>query len=229
MAAGKKVSYTETVVRNLKTSEKFYGFLPPHGKRLQAFGDSLKRDYYTFKGDIETFIGRRKRYIDAYNRAVDATAPYIRVTENKRVVYYAAVSNSQAFTAGDLCYWDSGSSVAKPASQFTWDTNLATTQTAFKAVCLGVALESKTANDGKVFLKIDISGQSFFDFQLTAGSSYQIGQTFAPAKASGNALLSNKLVAAASSASCARLVTDVGSSDTSLLVTVNSADRKSVV
>src|SRR5688572_224089 len=95
---GKKISYIETVVRNLQSSERFYGFLPPHGKRLAAVGDSGRGDYFTFKGDIETFIARRKRYLDAFDSAVNRTSPLISVRVNKRVVYYAVVPNATAFT-----------------------------------------------------------------------------------------------------------------------------------
>jgi hypothetical protein len=221
MAAGTKVSYTETVVRNMSAAEKYFGFLPPHGKRLKALGDSGGHDYFTFKGDLESRIGTRKRLIDAFQRANDNGLIQTRV--NKRIVYKGVVADGTAFTVGDLCYWDDSAKLIKPASSFSWDTDLLTTQTAYALVHLGVALESKGASDGTVVMHVDISPQSFFDFTIVAGTAYKIGQTFGPAKDTGNAIVSNVLVAAVAAASVAHLISDMTTASTQVLVSTSSA------
>jgi hypothetical protein len=221
-----RTRYVETVVRNMTSNELFFGFLGPHGKRLKGYQDSSARDFYTMPGNLEQYLQsspghRKKRMYDHYLNAL--VNNIIRVTVNSRDVYYAAVANATAFAIGDLCYWDDSAKLAKPASSFTWDTNIATTQAEFADVFLGVCLDAKTASDGKVLLRFDKSPLSAFDFTIAAGTAYKIGQGFGPAKASGNALLANKVAAAVNTSSCLRLVANMTNTDTQVLLAPASA------
>lgn len=222
----KRTRYTETVVRNMTASSMFFGFLGSHGKRLQAYGDASLRDYHELHGNIENDLRgiaghRNRRRLDHYLNALANNI--LRVTINQRAVYYAAVANATAFTKGDICWWDNSAKLAKPASAFTWTTDLLTTQTAFALVFLGVCLDNKTASDGKVVLRFDTSPLSAFDQTVATGTAYAIGQAFGPAKAAGNALLNNKVAAAVNVASCFQLVSDMSTTDAQVLVAPASA------
>lgn len=55
------------------------------------------------------------------------------------------VDSATVIEAGDLVWLDSDD--VKPASDFTWDTNLATTQAAFAAAFVGVAHTPSAAGE----------------------------------------------------------------------------------
>jgi hypothetical protein len=216
-----KLIYTETVIRNLTSAEKFFGFLPKHGKRLKAFGDANKKDYFTFEGTLATMLQDRKRYIDAYKRAA-GTKDLISVRENRRHVVYADVLNATVIAVGDLCYWDTGSSSVKPASSFTWGGSLAATQASFNDVFLGVALEAHANGGGAVKIAVDISPDSLHDFAATS-ATHQIGDLVGPAKDVGNNLLANKVEAAVAANAIGRVRRRDSGATATALIAVHSA------
>ena len=100
---------------------------------------------------------------------------------------------------GDLLWLD-GDEV-KPASDFTWDTDLATSQAAFAAVFLGIAHQPSAAGES-IPVSIDVSSQSVYEFD-TDNAAYTFGQSLGPGENSST--LSNKqLTSATASSSIAR-------------------------
>jgi ribosomal protein L11 len=101
----------------------------------------------------------------------------------------AAVNSATVIDKGDLVWQDTDD--VKPASAFTWDTDLGTTQAGFGAKFMGVAYESSAAGQ-VVPVSIDISTDSVYEFEV-ANATYEIGDALSCDKASGNALLSQVL------------------------------------
>lgn len=83
-----------------------------------------------------------------------------------------------------------------PASDQVWDTNLATTQTAFKLQFLGVAMaRSQTGETAP--LTVNTAAVHEFD---CASATFKNGDLVGPAKQSGNLLEDKKVVAVATTA-----------------------------
>lgn len=95
---------------------------------------------------------------------------------------------------GDMCWFDSTNNCVKPASDYTWDTDLATTQGTFKDVFCGVARTAKRSTDPAGSAQVDTAGVFRFD---CASAAFDLGVFIGPAKASGNALENQKVVAVA--------------------------------
>src|SRR5690606_12988884 len=114
----------------------------------------------------------------------------------------ASVEAASLIEPGDLVYLDVGS--ARPASEFTWDTNLATTQAAFADMFLGIAHEGSADGDTNP-ISIDISPHSDYEFDLDAGT-YALGDLLGPDEA-GTSLMTQQLEAVAAAArAIARIV-----------------------
>ncbi len=94
--------------------------------------------------------------------------------------------------AGDLVYWD-GTSV-KPAGDFAWTTNLATTQASFAASFAGVAHEVSAAGETEP-ISVDVSALSVYEFDAVTGT-HRFGAAVAPAESSAH-LASQQLAAVA--------------------------------
>lgn len=111
----------------------------------------------------------------------------------------APIASATATEIGDLLGGTASTGVAYKASAETWDTNLATTQTAFVTKFLGVAAQKKPANDDPIGntgtnagkIRVD---QGVWRFLNPAAGTYIAGLTMVgPAKQSGNALEDQKL------------------------------------
>jgi hypothetical protein len=108
-------------------------------------------------------------------------------------VLSAATLTGDLITRGDFLWIDSGNANApRPASAYTWDTNLLTTQTSFKLVFAGIALSDKPVGS-VVPIRIGTAGE--YDFDQASGTG-ALGDLMGPAKQSGN-LLENQKVAVA--------------------------------
>lgn len=95
-------------------------------------------------------------------------------------------------TKGDMVYQETSTGATRPASAFTWDTDLLTTQTAFKLVFAGVALNDKPVGS-VVGIRVGTDGD--FEFDQASGTK-AFGALVGPAKASGNALENQKVATA---------------------------------
>lgn len=132
----------------------------------------------------------------------------------------APVLTAQAVAVGDICGLSSGNVIR--AQDETWVTDLATTQTNFANKFLGVSGQQKDANLARVFgnstdnlIRIDTSG--IFEFDC-ASANFNIGDLVGPAKQTGNALESQKVVAVGSEALAIARVAEAGTSITRVKV-----------
>ena len=91
-----------------------------------------------------------------------------------------AVLSATVIEVGDMVYGviDSDSAEVKPASDFTWDTNLATTQGSFAAQFVGIAMESSASGQTDP-ISIDTSSNSVYEMTVPSGTYYQ-GDMFGP-------------------------------------------------
>lgn len=129
------------------------------------------------------------------------------------------VESNSIIEPGDLVYLDE--TVARPASELAWNTNLATTQGDFAAVFLGIAHER--SEDGESTpISVDVSSTSVYEFVVTT-STFDNGNMLGP-EGSGSQLLSQQLASVASAAQAiARAAEYAESMVTRLRVTFASA------
>lgn len=127
------------------------------------------------------------------------------------------VDANTVIEAGDLLWLDGDD--AKPARQFAWDTNLATTQAAFAEKFLGVAHQQSRTGDVEP-VSVDVSPHSVYEFDVSEGA-YEVGQALGPA---GSAeLLQNQQLAAAVAASAIARAAEYALSTRTLRITFASA------
>lgn len=136
----------------------------------------------------------------------------------------ATVATAKAVAVGDICGMSSGTLVK--ASDETWDTNLATTQTNFVTKFLGVSGQQKDANVARVFgnatdnvIRVDAGGVFAFD---CASATFEVGDLVGCAKQSGNALEDQKVVSVASEALAIGRVVERGTSITRVKIQILS-------
>lgn len=134
------------------------------------------------------------------------------------------IATAQAVTTGDLVGLTSNT-LAR-ASDTTWDTNLATTQVAFRATFLGVAGQTKDnataqirGNSTANRCRVDTDGTYLFK---TASASYNIGDLVGPAKDTGNALLNDTVASVAALDKAIGIVVEKTTSATTVKVRVLS-------
>ena len=99
------------------------------------------------------------------------------------------VASATVIKIGDLCYLDTLGNV-KPAADFTWDTNLATTQTAFALAFIGVAESQSKALETDA---VRVGTKGVWEMPC-ASATFRVFDALGPAKAAGNALESQKVV-----------------------------------
>ncbi len=105
------------------------------------------------------------------------------------------VDSGTVIEAGDLVWLDTND--VKPASAFTWTTDLATTQGNFAAVFLGVAHQSSAAGETDD-ISVDLSPFSVYEFDVDS-ATYEIGSLLGPDNVS-TALTSQRLTTASTGA-----------------------------
>lgn len=120
---------------------------------------------------------------------------------------------------GDLVYLDAGE--AKPAGDFPWDGDLATTQGGFAASFLGVAHSPSAAGDTEE-VTVDVSPTSVYVVDVTSGA-YEVGETLGPADGGGSTLASTRLTAAGATSAVAMSAESAGIGSTELRVQFASA------
>ena len=105
------------------------------------------------------------------------------------------VDSGTVIEAGDLVWLDTND--AKPASDFTWTTDLATTQGNFAAVFLGVAHQSSAAGE-TADISVDLSPFSVYEFDVDS-ATYELGGLLGPDNVSTD-LTNQRLTTVASGA-----------------------------
>ncbi|MBW3540721.1 MAG: hypothetical protein KY476_10660 [Planctomycetes bacterium] len=103
------------------------------------------------------------------------------------------VDSATVLEAGDLVFLDSDD--VKPASAFAWNTDLATTQSAFAASFLGVC-HQQSADGDTDDVSVDLSPNSVYEFDVNA-ATYEVGDDLGPDEASSK-LMDQQLEAVAS-------------------------------
>lgn len=129
----------------------------------------------------------------------------------------ADVDAATVIEVGDLVFQEVND--ARPASGLTWDTNLATTQETFHDKFLGVSEQAHAANDTN---DVRVATSGVFEFDCAA-ATFELGDLVGPAKASGNALVNQTVVAVATAnLAIGRVAKRYASNTTKVLVQVES-------
>ncbi|MEW4489617.1 hypothetical protein AB1L42_16160 [Thalassoglobus sp. JC818] len=84
-------------------------------------------------------------------------------------------ANSQV-TPGDLLWLDGN--VARPASEFAWDTDLATTQGSFASEFVGIAHQASGVGE-TLPVSVDVGTQSVYEMDVSP-AAYEFGQPLGP-------------------------------------------------
>ena len=105
------------------------------------------------------------------------------------------VAAATEIAAGDLLFIENGK--ALPASDFSWNTDLETTQAAFAAAFLGVAYSSSAAGETDP-VSVDISPLAFYEAEMSAAVT-MLASFVGPAEGDTGAL-SNSVLASVASA-----------------------------
>jgi hypothetical protein len=100
---------------------------------------------------------------------------------------YYAVDSATVIEIGDMLWLDTDD--VKPASDYTWDTNIATTQRAFAKVFVGVAADRSASGDTDL-LQVNMAGVHEF---ACASAAHELEDYVAPAN-SGSSTLVNQTV-----------------------------------
>lgn len=114
--------------------------------------------------------------------------------------------------AGDLVYLSNG--YAKPAGDFAWDNDLATTQGAFAAVFLGVAQQGSLAGQTDD-VSVDVSPHAIYEFDVES-STFEIG-TLLGVDGASDALNSQRLLKVNSAAQAIARAVEYRVTETSAL------------
>lgn len=213
MAVAPVTTNLYTTVRNVSGKTLTFGFLPPHGKTLDD------NEEYTFAGDIQQYLTSARK-VNAFKNAIEDGLLVVGRGADQSQVVYCAVDNTSVIAAGDMVFLDTDD--VKSAADFTWDTDLATTQAEFAAKFLGIALAAHASGGGAITdFPVDISHTAVYSLPCTS-ETHEIGDTLGPAKDSGNALLPQKLVKAAAGNSIASCVKRDGTAATTVSVVFES-------
>lgn len=139
--------------------------------------------------------------------------------KGQQVLRSYPVASATVIAIGDMVWSNSGE--VKPNADYTWDTNLATTQGTHAAAFVGIALTPSAAGETNN-VQVDVSPESVYEVDM-ASATIDIGTPVGPAKASGNALENQKVVAATATSCIGRAASDHQSATTRVLVTFASA------
>jgi hypothetical protein len=129
------------------------------------------------------------------------------------------VDSGTVLEAGDMVFLDTDD--VKPASDFTWDTDLATTQSAFAAAFIGIA-HQQSADGDTDDVSVDLSPHAVYEFDVNS-ATYEVGDQLAPDEQS-QTLMNQQLEAIGSGADAiARAAEYKAAAATALRVTFASA------
>lgn len=135
-----------------------------------------------------------------------------------------AFKTGVAVSVGDLCFIDTADGhTVKPATSFTWNTNLATTQAAFTPLFAGVSAQRYDGTNVAIgikdnLLRVDTAG--VFDLAC-ASASFNVGDYVGPDQnATPNGLLAQQVVAVADAAHAIGRVVVAGTNLTTVRVEI---------
>ena len=116
-----------------------------------------------------------------------------------------AYDNTVAIAKGDILWWDSSDRKVKTAYAYTWDTNLATTQTSFALVFVGIACDDRDVSDTKTTITVDVSPEAEYVYPRASGT-HSVNTPFAVAQNGSDSLLANQKLVAVTESQIARAV-----------------------
>lgn len=131
------------------------------------------------------------------------------------------VASASVIRPGDMVFVYSTLDQVKAAADITWNSTLATTQADFANVFAGIAHTGSASGDTDDIL-VDVSSSSVYEYPC-ASATFKTGAPIGPAKQSGNALESQKVVEATGTSCVGRTVEPKSSAATSIKVSFASA------
>lgn len=137
-------------------------------------------------------------------------------TEDKKIRYFD-VDSATVISIGDMVWLDTDD--VKPASDFTWDTDLITTQKAFYENFVGIAMDRSRSGDTA---KIAVAKNGNFEMDC-ASASFEVGDLLGPAKQSGNYLENQKVAAVVPANAAMGSCSQKTASETRVLVDIRTA------
>lgn len=154
---------------------------------------------------------------------IDSSAHSSLTSDIRSMIVYVAVDDTTTINEGDFLFLDTDD--AKPASDFTWGSDLATTQATFVNQFLGIAKSSHASGDGAVTdFPVDISPFSVITVNCDE-ETHEIGDKLTLAKTFGvNSITSNHLKKTSiPTVTCARCVERNAVANTTVRVIIQSA------
>lgn len=104
-------------------------------------------------------------------------------------VHVTSSKPTNTINPGDLCAFVSDKVI--PAANFTWTTDLTTTQTNFATAFLGASEgRSRAGTDDIRDLRIPVNMDGIYEMDCTA-AAYNVGDYVGPAQGAGNTITSN--------------------------------------
>jgi hypothetical protein len=132
-----------------------------------------------------------------------------------------AIATATVVEIGDLVEASSGT--VQSAADHTWNSNIAVTQEEFHDIFLGVAMQRSRSGDTD---PIRVATAGVFEFTCAA-ATFEIGDLVGPAKATGNAMENQKVVAVATAnLAIGRVAKRYAANTTTVLVEVESTVQR---
>ena len=153
-----------------------------------------------------------------------ARANFSRHLNGEQQFVEVAVATATVIYIGDMVYLDTSNNVVKPASDYTWNTDLATTQASFAAFFLGIAGDQSAVGDTDK-VKVDISPLAVYEMDCPSGT-FEGDETLGPdqtGSGSSATLMAQQLEEATSTSAIARVRQTYASATTMVKVSFASA------
>lgn len=149
--------------------------------------------------------------------------PIFRKGSHQLIAY--PVASATVVARHDMCWMAASDNEIYPASDFPWDTNIATTQAAFAVLFAGIAYQKSDSGDTDD-VSVDVSADTWYEFDC-ASNTPKAGQGFGPDQDSTADLLSQTLESAVDGSSVAQCQKNYSAATTRVLVRFASAHNPS--
>ena len=146
----------------------------------------------------------------------------LRHRSGPQLLVKCAVDSAQVIDIGDMVWLNTDD--VRPATAFTWDTDLATTQASFAEKFIGIAQEESASGETDE-ISVDISPLAVYEMAL-ASATAEVGDPLGPDQTgtgSSATLMDQQLESAVAGSSVARCVKRNAAAATSIEVTFASA------
>ncbi len=146
----------------------------------------------------------------------------LRHRHGEQLLVKCAVDSAIVIEVGDMVWLNTDD--VRPATSFTWDTNIATTQAAFAVLFIGIAQESSASGQTDE-INVDISPMSVYEMILSSATA-EVGDPLGPDQTgtgSTATLMDQQLESAVATSSIARCVKRNAAAGTAIEVVFASA------